>query len=46
VVGAAGRLGGYGGAEFLKRALLASEGITVNGARIRHFARIRWVSRR
>jgi O-6-methylguanine DNA methyltransferase len=34
VVGAGGRLGGYAGNPLLKRALLRSEGITFNGARI------------
>jgi O-6-methylguanine DNA methyltransferase len=42
VVAAGGRLGGYGGAELLKRELLASEGVIVAGQRIRHFARARW----
>jgi O-6-methylguanine DNA methyltransferase len=43
VVGAAGRLGGYGGAEFLKRELLVREGLTVSRGRIRRFEEVRWV---
>ena len=42
VIAAAGRLGGYGGSEFLKRSLLVAEGVTVSGGRVREFARIRW----
>jgi len=42
VIAAGGRLGGYGGHESLKRALLAAEGIAVSGSRVREFARIRW----
>ena len=42
VVGAGGRLGGYGGNEILKRALLAAEGVVVSGLRIREFAQVRW----
>jgi alkylated DNA nucleotide flippase Atl1 len=34
VVAAGGRLGGYGGNEALKRALLVAEGVAVRGARI------------
>jgi O-6-methylguanine DNA methyltransferase len=45
VVAAGGRLGGYGGQEGLKRALLAAEGVVVAGARIRHFAEVRWRGR-
>jgi len=41
VVAAAGRLGGYGGSEALKRSLLAAEGIVVRGARVRDFDRKR-----
>jgi O-6-methylguanine DNA methyltransferase len=43
VVAAAGRLGGYGGEPGLKRSLLQAEGIVVRGARIKDFARCRWV---
>lgn len=46
VVAAGGRLGGYGDWETLKRSLLAAEGITVSGSRIRDFARVRWTYRR
>ena len=46
VVAAGGRLGGYGGSEGLKRALLVAEGITVIGARIRDFDRKRHVFRK
>jgi O-6-methylguanine DNA methyltransferase len=44
VVAAGGQLGGYGGREGLKRALLQAEGIVVTGTRIREFARRRWPS--
>ena len=46
VVAAGGRLGGYGGSEGLKRALLQAEGITVSGTRIREFDRKRFIYRR
>lgn len=42
VVAAGGRLGGYGGREALKRALLVAEGVTVVGMRVRAFGRFRW----
>jgi O-6-methylguanine DNA methyltransferase len=42
VIAAGGRLGGYGGSEALKRALLAAEGIAVSGTRIRDLDRVRW----
>jgi O-6-methylguanine DNA methyltransferase len=42
VIAAGGRLGGYGGREMLKRALLAAEGITVSGGRVRELGRVRW----
>ena len=45
VVAAAGRLGGYGGNEGLKRALLAAEGVSVGRARIRDFDRKRFIFR-
>lgn len=35
VIAAGGKLGGYGGSESLKRALLIAEGIVVRGSRIR-----------
>ena len=34
VVAAGGRLGGYGGRESLKRALLAAEGVSLRGSRV------------
>ena len=46
VVAAGGRLGGYGGSEGLKRALLQAEGIAVSGTRIRDFDRKRFIYRR
>jgi O-6-methylguanine DNA methyltransferase len=42
VVAAGGALGGYGGHEAEKAALLRAEGLTVVGRRIRHFAVVRW----
>ena len=42
VIAAAGRLGGYGGNEAMKGALLRAEGILVSGARVRDFAARRW----
>jgi methylated-DNA-[protein]-cysteine S-methyltransferase len=45
VIAAAGRLGGYGGNESLKRALLRAEGILVSGTRVRNFAAHRWAPR-
>ena len=42
VVAAGGRVGGYGGNEALKRALLRAEGVPVAGGRIRHVDAIRW----
>ena len=42
VIAAGGRLGGYGGSEVLKRALLVAEGIVVAGSRIRDLNRVRW----
>ena len=45
VIAAAGRLGGYGGATALKRALLQAEGILVRGERIRNFEDRRWAPR-
>ena len=40
VIAAGGRLGGYGGHESLKRALLIAEGIVVRGSRVRHVANV------
>src|SRR5215475_11926880 len=42
VIAAGGRLGGYGGNEVLKRALLVAEGIVVSGSRVRDLNRVRW----
>jgi len=42
VIAAGGRLGGYGGHEAMKAALLRREGLTVMGGRVRGFARVRW----
>ena len=42
VIAAGGRLGGYGGSEFLKRSLLAAEGIVVSGSRIRDLDKTLW----
>jgi methylated-DNA-[protein]-cysteine S-methyltransferase len=42
VIAAGGRLGGYGGREVLKRALLVAEGVTVAGMRVRSLSRVRW----
>jgi O-6-methylguanine DNA methyltransferase len=46
VIAAGGRLGGYGGSEGMKRALLAAEGIRVTGTRVLEFDRKRFVYRR
>jgi len=46
VIAAGGRLGGYGGSEGLKRALLVAEGVIVAGRRIRDFDRKRFIYRR
>ena len=45
VIAAGGRLGGYGGNDFVKRSLLAAEGIVVAGARVRELDRVRWTPR-
>ena len=42
VIAAGGRLGGYGGSEVMKRALLSAEGVTVSGSRVRELDRVRW----
>jgi O-6-methylguanine DNA methyltransferase len=42
VVAAGGRLGGFGGAPGLKRALLQAEGVRVRGSTIRNFETCRW----
>ena len=46
VIAAGGRLGGYGGSEALKRALLVAEGVPVAGTRVKQFDRKRFVFRR
>jgi O-6-methylguanine DNA methyltransferase len=46
VVAAGGRLGGYGGSEGLKRALLGAEGVAVSGTRVRDFDRKRFIFRK
>ena len=46
VVAANGRLGGFGGNEGLKRALLRAEGLTVTAKRIAGFSEHRWRNRR
>lgn len=43
VIAAGGQLGGYGGRESMKRALLAAEGVQVRGARVADFPSRRWV---
>ena len=45
VIAAGGRLGGYGGSEVLKRALLAAEGLIVSGSKVREFSRVRFAPR-
>lgn len=42
VIAAGGRLGGYGGQEGLKQALLRQEGVPVSRRRVREFHRRRW----
>jgi O-6-methylguanine DNA methyltransferase len=42
VIAAGGRLGGYGGNEGLKRALLTAEGLMVSGSRVRELDRVRF----
>ena len=46
VIAAGGRLGGYGGSEMMKRALLVAEGVTVSGRRVRELSRVCWRHRR
>src|SRR5262249_34653476 len=41
VIAAGGRLGGYGGSEVLKRALLVAEGLIVSAGEARNFRRVR-----
>lgn len=42
VIAAGGRLGGYGGDQYLKRSLLVAEGVVVSGSRVRELARVTW----
>ncbi len=42
VIAAGGRLGGYGGQEGLKQALLRQEGVPVSRGRVREFPSRRW----
>ena len=42
VIAAGGRLGGYGGNEPMKAALLRSEGLIVASGRVRRFHDVRW----
>ena len=42
VIAAGGRLGGYGGHEGVKQALLRQEGVPVSGGRVRGFHARRW----
>jgi len=46
VIAAGGKLGGYGGRELMKRALLVAEGVTVAGGRVRELDRVGWRGRR
>jgi O-6-methylguanine DNA methyltransferase len=46
VIAAGGRLGGYGGSEALKRALLVAEGLVISGSKVRNITRVRWSTRR
>ncbi|HEX5476043.1 MAG TPA: methylated-DNA--[protein]-cysteine S-methyltransferase [Vicinamibacterales bacterium] len=46
VVAAGGTLGGYGGREGVKAALLRAEGLVVIGRRIRDFPARRWTAPR
>jgi O-6-methylguanine DNA methyltransferase len=45
VIGAGGRLGGYGGNLPLKRALLQAEGVRVSVQRVKEFEAVRWTGR-
>jgi O-6-methylguanine DNA methyltransferase len=46
VIAAGGKLGGYGGREMMKRALLVAEGVTVAGGRVRELNRVSWHGQR
>jgi alkylated DNA nucleotide flippase Atl1 len=45
VIAAGGQLGGYGGSEMMKRALLTAEGVIVSGRRVRELNRVAWKRR-
>src|SRR5262245_19557510 len=45
VIASDGRVGGYGGNELLKAALLRAEGLVVTAGRVRQFSAVRWPSR-
>jgi O-6-methylguanine DNA methyltransferase len=45
VIAAGGRIGGYGGSEALKAALLAAEGTVVRRGRVVDFRQRRWPDR-
>jgi O-6-methylguanine DNA methyltransferase len=45
VIAAGGQLGGYGGSEMMKRALLTAEGVIVSGRRVRELDRVVWKRR-
>jgi O-6-methylguanine DNA methyltransferase len=45
VIAAGGKLGGFGGSEAMKRALLVAEGVVVRGTRIK-LEQYRWRKRR
>jgi O-6-methylguanine DNA methyltransferase len=42
VIAAGGLLGGFGGDESRKKRLLAAEGVTFSGRRVRRFPDLRW----
>ena len=42
IIAAGGQVGGYGGNESLKRALLRAEGVIVVGSRVRQYRTVRW----
>lgn len=46
VIGSGGRLGGYGGNEAMKSALLRAEGLVVHNGRVRRFNLVRWDGKR
>jgi methylated-DNA-[protein]-cysteine S-methyltransferase len=45
VIASGGALGGYGGREGIKAALLRNEGVRVSGRRVRGFHGVRWPDR-